>query len=548
MRHDCAIAHGVWNLAAYPSDRAFALACAATSSAQERLLLQIIRRNERTELGSKHRFGTIDSVSKFRDAVPLSTYEDYVSSIRRIRDGAKAVLTAGPVERLHLTSGTVSGSKQIPFGAALRDDFSRAIDPWCRSLYREYPDIKRGTSYWVITPPSELRTDSGSAVPIGFDDDDEYLSFSARAVQRVLRSGPALQSAPGRYDSFSFRYRAAFYLLQDRALSLISLWSPTYLLSLLDIIAAHAGELVDDIAFGAPRAAGYALHNLRSPRPARSAELAPLLRAGTISWQDVWPNLALISGWSDGWAIEPAQKLQHLFPRVPYQGKGLLSTEAVVSIPYTAPPGTNLQSRGSLAPVLAVTSHFFELIRTSDDAIFLVHELREGEEYEVAVTTSGGLYRYRTGDLVRCEGFLGNAPRLRFLCRRGNVSDLCGEKLDERFVGHALEAALSSCGIVGAPAFLSPGAETEPLRYYAFVAGADRVSEIDRLQRRIDEELKRNVHYGAARKLGQLGPVGVRLLTVAQLDRYLRSRAVSARESTVKLLPLDRNRGLEKVL
>ena len=508
MRHDCAIAHGVWNLAAYPSDRAFALACAATSSAQERLLLQIIRRNERTELGSKHRFGTIDSVSKFRDAVPLSTYEDYVSSIRRIRDGAKAVLTAGPVERLHLTSGTVSGSKQIPFGAALRDDFSRAIDPWCRSLYREYPDIKRGTSYWVITPPSELRTDSGSAVPIGFDDDDEYLSFSARAVQRVLRSGPALQSAPGRYDSFSFRYRAAFYLLQDRALSLISLWSPTYLLSLLDIIAAHAGELVDDIAFGAPRAAGYALHNLRSPRPARSAELAPLLRAGTISWQDVWPNLALISGWSDGWAIEPAQKLQHLFPRVPYQGKGLLST----------------------------------------DAIFLGHELREGEEYEVAVTTSGGLYRYRTGDLVRCEGFLGNAPRLRFLCRRGNVSDLCGEKLDERFVGHALEAALSSCGIVGAPAFLSPGAETEPLRYYAFVAGADRVSEIDRLQRRIDEELKRNVHYGAARKLGQLGPVGVRLLTVAQLDRYLRSRAVSARESTVKLLPLDRNRGLEKVL
>ena len=62
------------------------------------------------------------------------------------------------------------------------------------------------------------------------------------------------------------------------------------------------------------------------------------------------------------------------------------------------------------------------------------HELIAGTQYEVVMTTSGGLYRYRTGDCVVCEGFADKLPVLRFSGRRGLTCDIVGEKLHESFV------------------------------------------------------------------------------------------------------------------
>ena len=63
---------------------------------------------------------------------------------------------------------------------------------------------------------------------------------------------------------------------------------------------------------------------------------------------------------------------------------------------------------------------------------FPLEKLRKGNEYEVVVTTSGGLWRYRLGDRVLVDGFVQKTPSLRFLGRPGNVSDLFGEKASRR--------------------------------------------------------------------------------------------------------------------
>ena len=67
------------------------------------------------------------------------------------------------------------------------------------------------------------------------------------------------------------------------------------------------------------------------------------------------------------------------------------------------------------------------------------HELEEGRDYFILLTTSGGLYRYDIHDVVRCVGFQGQAPLLEFLNKGKNFSNLTGEKLSEHQVIRAVE-------------------------------------------------------------------------------------------------------------
>ena len=70
------------------------------------------------------------------------------------------------------------------------------------------------------------------------------------------------------------------------------------------------------------------------------------------------------------------------------------------------------------------------------------HELIEGHDYYLLMTTSSGYYRFNIGDIVRCRGFVGQAPKLEFLQKGDRCGDLEGEKVTEhQFVQAASEAA-----------------------------------------------------------------------------------------------------------
>src|SRR5262249_22337630 len=152
----------------------------------------------------------------------------------------------------------------------------------------------------------------------------------------------------------------------------------------------------------------------------------------------------------------PLNQLRQRLPGAFIQPKGLLATEAFVTFPL-----------GGLHP-LAVRSHFFEFENDSGQ-ILLAHELKEHNEYEVIVTTSGGLFRYRLGDRVRVTAFLQNTPCLRFLGRNGTVSDRFGEKLSEAFVATAIRAVSLSLAEPPRFALLAPEECAEGMRYALFI-------------------------------------------------------------------------------
>ena len=189
-----------------------------------------------------------------------------------------------------------------------------------------------------------------------------------------------------------------------------------------------------------------------------------------------------------------------MFPEAHLQPKGLLATEAMVSVPITAAGG----------PVLAARSHFFEFLPQGEDsATLLAHELTEGETYEVVVTTGGGLYRYRLGDLVEVVSHHRRLPVLRFLGRADKVSDLVGEKLSEAFVA----ASFAAFGIEGF-AMLAP--EADPPHYVLYTDVPQPI-----IGERLDAALRESFHYDYARRVGQLGNIRVVLVEGDAQARYL---------------------------
>src|SRR6185295_10242297 len=161
-----------------------------------------------------------------------------------------------------------------------------------------------------------------------------------------------------------------------------------------------------------------------------ASRAAELRRLRPDDVQGIWPKLALISCWGDGPARSAAESLARRFPHVEVQPKGLIATEAIVTIPF-----------GGRHP-LAIGSHFFEFLDPNGNAR-LAQQLESGVEYTVVVTTAGGLYRYRLADRVTVDGWCDATPSLRFLGKEDSISDLFGEKLSDAFVAGVLDSLLA---------------------------------------------------------------------------------------------------------
>ena len=487
MKPIAALANCAWLTASLPAWLRFRRALGRPAETQQRILGSLLNANAGSAYGRAHGFGEIRSYAEFRERVPVADYEDLEPWIARIMRGEAGVLTREPVTRLVPTSGSSGGRKLIPFTAAFQNEINAAIGPWMVDLCREHPSVPFGPAYWSISPAIPASADEKSAVPIGFDDDSAYLGgIKQRLAEATFAVPSALRQIA---DIECARYLTLLCLLRAPELRLVSVWHPSFLALLLDALPVWWEELLDDLARGGCRRAGALPPEIRTaPQPRRANELR---RANPANPQTLWPRLRVVSCWRDGQAALAAADLKRRLPHVTIQAKGLLATEAFVSIPF-----------GGHHPI-AVTSHFFEFADANGETL-LAHELRRGESYAVIVSTSGGLWRYRLGDLVEVDGFVAATPSLRFLGRGASVSDLCGEKLAETFVTRAIEAACAACGFAPRFAMLAPEADAAGRWSYTLFAEGELPPE---LPERLDGELRKNPHYALCRDLSQLGPL-----------------------------------------
>lgn len=418
-------------------------------------LMACLHRNADCEYGRQHGFAHITSAEDYRRSVPLNTYETLQPFITRIADGERDVLFTGLPVAFERTGGSTSGGKLIPYSTDSLVDFSRAVRPWLADLVVSFQ--LDGPAYWAISPAARASETTPGGVPVGLPD-------AAYLGEDLIPAFAALSAVPPDVgtlsDTAEWQKQTWLALLRCENLSLISVWSPTFLLALFDALLG-----LDD-----------ALRPQLDQAAARRLQMFINSHDAT----HLWSRLRLVSCWADGGSQPYYRQLCHLLPQADFQAKGVLSTEGVLTVP----------GDDGLAH-LAADSGFYEFL-DGQGACHLAHELQTGHEYEAVLTTAGGLYRYRTGDRVRCEGLNSGGVQLAFIGRAGLVSDLVGEKLTDDFVARCLSTETGFAMLVPV---------MQPVPHYVLIS--DRPVDIAAVEQRLYD----NPQYAYARQLGQLQPL-----------------------------------------
>lgn len=469
--------------------------------AQEQQLTDLLSAAFETEFGRSHGFNRLVDPDAYRTKVPLSTYEEFAALIGHCPEDG---LFGEPVLLYEETGGSSGAAKLIPYTQRSLTGFRRALHPWLNDLANHYPGLGKG--YFAISPATRSRRTTAGGVPIGSESDAIYfgtdLTESLRAISLVPESIAKVTEIE------RWQRMTLLYLLRATDLTFLSVWSPTYLTALLAELPHFAEGLLRDIRDGQqepfPGAAPIA------PDQRRAAVILRAIEAGQLDTPRLWPDLQLISTWTHGTAARFLPELEHLFPHTRIQGKGLLTTEGVISLPLTDFP----------YPVLAVNSGFFEFLDNAGQS-HLANETVSGQEYEVVMSVPG-LYRYRNGDRVRVHGRAGSAPQLEFIGRGGLASDLVGEKLSEAFVCQCLKELQGF-------AMLAPSLKPVP-HYQLFAEKAD-----DLARERVEAALKTNPQYAYARALGQLGHL--ELIPVREPMRRYQARALDQGQRLGEIKP-----------
>jgi hypothetical protein len=531
-------AHAAWLASCWAPYRALRRAQKNPAAAQAELLDRLLRANATCAYGRKFEFARLRTPRDFQSSVPVAGYGDLSLWIERIMDGEGRVLTNEPVLMFEKTSGSTTAAKYIPYTSSLRREFQRAVGAWIFGLYANNPHLAGGSAYWAITPLAREAEVTRGGLRVGFEADAEYLDAAGRfLLHRILAVPQEVARIP---ELNTALYTTLRFLLQSPSLAFISVWAPSFLIILHEHLQSHAERLLADLRDGALRPPGGlddSIASILRGRLRADPVRAQLLRRawrdhGSLRAQEVWPNLRVISCWRDASSRLAVPAMRELFPGVAIQGKGLLATEGVVSVP--------LARRG--ACIAAATSHFYEFIEQPGAAPQLLHELDVNREYSVLLTTGGGLYRYRLGDRVRVTGFAGQIPLIEFIGKEDGTSDLCGEKLNPAFVDSILAELMEERAFASDFVMLAPS-RRDGLRYVLFLQGEIIRAELARV---LDEKLARNPHYAYCRRLGQLAAPRIFQIAGGAAECYLRRCvALGQRAGAVKAVALHRLAGWE---
>ena len=580
---------------------------------QVKILLEILKTNKNTEyLKTFETESQIlnaenekELIEKFQNKIPIVNYEDIKEFVEREKSGESNVLLSDKIKLFELTSGSTSDVKYIPYTEKFLKSYMNGVFAWIYNLYQNNKRLFLGSSYWSVSPILKREAVTSGGIRVGIEDDTSYFDkVSAFFLNKLFTVPKEIKNIQNMED---FLLITAVFLLLSENLAMISVWSPSFLMILLDFIEKNHKVICqivksEDLGteFFADKNLGnkkyfqiiqkkyrklweksrskflinyfekYKKNILSKNDKTQNLEITEKnneneimaenknleTKSGNkivenfVDYSVIWEKLSLVSCWADSDSYEIFIKLKEkLNPNkknmnLKFQGKGLMSTECIVSFPLE-----NVEN-GSVA---AYNSFFYEFIQVSDDKLEnrspkLLDELELGERYCVVVTTNAGLYRYNTNDIVEVTGFYHKIPIVKFVGRINNFSDIVGEKLKNSFVEKQVLTTLEENNIKGKFLLFAPVKnETGEIFYTLFleIKKDGRKFNWKQIENEMNSSLCKAFHYEYAYKLGQLRKVRVFLIEKEGLKTYTAEKSKKQKIGDIKYRLLDKNFGWE---
>ena len=580
---------------------------------QVKILLEILKTNKNTEYLKNFETGSQilnaenekELIEKFQNKIPVVNYEDIKEFVEKEKVGKSNVLLSDKIKLFELTSGSTSDVKYIPYTEKFLKSYMNGVFAWIYNLYQNNKRLFLGSSYWSVSPILKRESVTSGGIRVGIEDDTSYFDkVSAFFLNKLFTVPKEIKNIQNMED---FLLITGVFLLLSENLTMISVWSPSFLMILLDFIEKnHRGicQIVKSEDLGTEFFADKNLGNkkyfqiiqkkyrklwkknrskflinyfekyekniLSKNDKTQNLEITEKnneneimaenknleTKSGNkivenfVDYSVIWEKLSLVSCWADSDSYEIFIKLKEKLNfdkknmNLKFQGKGLMSTECIVSFPLE-----NVEN-GSVA---TYNSFFYEFIQVSDDELEnrspkLLDELELGERYCVVVTTNAGLYRYNTNDIVEVTGFYHKIPIVKFVGRINNFSDIVGEKLKNSFVEKQVLTTLEENNIKGEFLLFAPVRnEIGEIFYTLFleIKKEGRKFNWKQIDNEINSSLCKAFHYEYAYKLGQLRKVRVFLIEKDGLKTYTAEKSKKQKIGDIKYRLLDKNFGWE---
>ena len=514
---------------------------------QRELLLSILGFHRGTEYGVRHGFAGVNSVAEFRHRVPVNDYEDLRPWFeKQEREGTLAINAEHPV-LYTLTSGTTGKPKLIPVLRKTLENNKRIQNFFLNYLFRERPRVADGRILTIVSAAVEGHTENAKT-PFGATTGHMYAG-APKIAQRKYIVPPQIFDVADYDTRFALVLRLA---LLSPDITYMTTANPTTFIRLITLLNERWDEWMLGVEQGGfpeaeslTEAQSKIVAKRLLPDPARAQQLRRMRdssRDGRVRFRDVWPDIQAVGVWTGGSCGIFFDRLKDEFgPNTLIRDAGYHSSEFRGSSPIFS---------HTSAGIPTFREQFFEFAARDEwdagkkDGFLGLHELKDGAEYYLFVTTDSGLYRYNMNDVVRVEGFHGQVPLLRFLQKGKGVTSITGEKLYETQVIAAARETEASLGLRSV--FYMMIADEQAAAYTLYYEAAPETAlaaglALAEMEERIDAAMGTiNIEYKAKRASARLAPLKVVLLAPGSYEAYKRfSVAGGQRESQFKIVALN---------
>jgi GH3 auxin-responsive promoter len=476
---------------------------------QHRALMKKIRRNANSDFGRDHGFTNIRTVDDFRRRQPIAGYDVHHPYIERVLHGDVTALFAPGTQILMfaMTSGTTGTPKRLPITQELLEEYKSGWKIWGAGVYGDHLDLMSMQTLQLSSDWQQFHAPSG--VPCG-----QISGLAAATRPWVTRRVFLLPGTVAQiHDSAAKHYTSLRFALARRDIGMIITANPSTLIEFARRADREKEALIRDIHDGTlscdvPEHIRRSLaRRILCRNTERARELDRLAsQHGALLPKHAWPEVSVLAVWMGGSVNVYLSQLSAYYGDVELRDHGLSASEGRMTIPLTG---------GTSAGVLDFYHHYFEFIPVDEHdkarpTVLEGHELQQGKEYYIVMTTSGGLYRYDIHDVVRCVGFEGQAPLIEFLNKGKNFSNLTGEKLSEHQAIRAVKQSFADLALPIDTFTLAPVMDDQP-RYVLLVESLAHYGRSAELAHRVQSNLAAvNEEYGDKCGSGRLLPVQVR--------------------------------------
>ncbi|KAL2892083.1 Jasmonic acid-amido synthetase JAR1 [Bienertia sinuspersici] len=504
---------------------------------QEEILKKILEENCEAEYLQETALNGRTDAESFKECIPLATHSDLEPYIQRIIDGdSSPILTGKSIPTISLSSGTTQGKRKfVPFNDQLFDNIVQLSNTSFAYRNREFP-VQNGKALVFIYSSRQFKTEGGLLAGTLTTNVYCHPKYSGlmKGMQTQSSSPDEVIFGPDFHQSLYchllcglLHYNEVQFVSSTFAHSLVQAFQTFELIwegLCSDIRDGILSERVTDPCIRA------AMSKLLKPNP-KLADMIYKKCSSLSEWYglipELFPNAKYVYGIMTG-SMEPyVKQLRRYAGWLPLVCADYGSSEGFVGVNVNprSPPET---ATFAVLPNIG----YFEFIPLNEDMnggfepkpVGLT-EVKVGEEYEIIITTFGGLYRYRLGDAVKVMGFYNATPELKFLCRQNLMLSINVDKNTEKDLQLAVEEAskLLEAEKVDLIDFTSHvDVSKDPGHYVIFweLSGDADENVLNECCNCLDQSFA-DAGYVSSRTMGTIGPLELRILRRGTFHKLL---------------------------